>query len=122
MSPRLTIGLPVYNGKKYLPEALDALLGQSFANFELMISDNASTDRTGEICCDYEASDKRVKYFRQPANLGCASNHNVLVHAARGEYINWASDDDRMAVICSNAVFRFWTRIRTSSSVTPGPR
>ena len=56
-SPSLTVGLPVYNGEKYLAEAIDALLGQSYTDFELIISDNASTDGTADICRHYEAQD-----------------------------------------------------------------
>jgi glycosyltransferase involved in cell wall biosynthesis len=92
--PRLTVGLPVYNGERYLAEALDALLGQSFRDFELIISDNASTDRTEQICRRYLARDKRIRYFRQPVNLGAAPNHNFVVEQARGEYFKWASHDD----------------------------
>jgi glycosyltransferase involved in cell wall biosynthesis len=92
--PRLSVGLPVYNGEKYLSEALDALLGQSFSDFELLISDNASTDRTEEICRRYAARDPRVCYIRQPVNLGAAPNHNFVVEQARGEYFKWASHDD----------------------------
>jgi glycosyltransferase involved in cell wall biosynthesis len=93
-APRLSIGLPVYNGENYLSEALDALLGQSYADFELIISDNASTDRTEEICQDYALRDERVRYIRQSHNVGCAPNHNVVFHVARGELFKWASDDD----------------------------
>jgi glycosyltransferase involved in cell wall biosynthesis len=92
--PRLTIGLPVYNGERYLPEALDALLGQSYSDFELLISDNASTDGTEEICRRYAARDDRISYFRQPHNIGACPNHNFLVHKARGELFKWASHDD----------------------------
>jgi glycosyltransferase involved in cell wall biosynthesis len=93
-TPRLSIGLPVYNGEAYMAEALDALLGQSYGDFELIISDNASTDATEEICRDYQARDDRIRYLRQPTNVGCSPNHNLLVHAARGELFKWASDDD----------------------------
>src|SRR5918993_3050002 len=92
--PRLSVGLPVYNGETYLPEALDALLGQSYPDFELIISDNASTDGTEEICRRYLALDGRIRYFRQPVNLGAAANHNFVVKQARGEYFKWASHDD----------------------------
>jgi glycosyltransferase involved in cell wall biosynthesis len=95
--PRLSVGLPVYNGEKYLPEALDALLGQSFSDFELIISDNASIDGTAEICHNYAARDPRIRYFRQPVNLGAARNHNFVVKQARGEYFKWASHDDLYA-------------------------
>jgi glycosyltransferase involved in cell wall biosynthesis len=93
-TPRLSIGLPVYNGEKYLSEALDALLGQSFGDFELIISDNASTDRTAEICAEYQARDERIRYIRQRVNLGAAGNHNFVFQQAKGELFKWASHDD----------------------------
>lgn len=93
-SPRLSIGLPVYNGESLLPEAIDALLGQSYKDFELIISDNASTDHTEEICRGYEEQDSRVRYIRQPRNIGMIPNHNFLVGVARGEFFKWASYDD----------------------------
>ena len=71
--PRLTIGLPVYNGQDFLPQALDALLGQSFRDFELIISDNASTDGTEEVCRRYAAQDDRIRYHRQPRNVGISA-------------------------------------------------
>ena len=95
--PRLTVGLPVYNGEKFLAQSLDALLGQTYADFELLISDNTSTDDTAMICARYQAQDPRVRYFRQPRNIGCAPNHNFLVGQARGEFFKWASDDDLYA-------------------------
>ena len=96
-APRLTIGLPVYNGEKYVAESLEALLGQSFTDFELIISDNASTDSTGDICRRYEEQDSRVCYFRQPRNIGLAPNHNFVAERARGELFKWASNDDLYA-------------------------
>lgn len=95
--PRLTIGLPVYNGERYLEQALDALLAQTFQDFELIISDNASTDCTPEICERYQERDARVRYVRQPVGIGAAPNHNVLVPMARGTYFKWASHDDLYA-------------------------
>jgi glycosyltransferase involved in cell wall biosynthesis len=92
--PRLTIGLPVYNGQNYLSESLDALLGQSYAEFELIISDNASTDGTEEICRRYASMDPRIRYIRQPRNIGAVPNHNFLIREARGELFKWASHDD----------------------------
>jgi glycosyltransferase involved in cell wall biosynthesis len=96
-APRLTIGLPVYNGEKYVAESLEALLGQSFTDFELIISDNASTDSTGDICRRYEKQDSRVRYFRQPRNIGLAPNHNFVAEKARGELFKWGSNDDLYA-------------------------
>jgi glycosyltransferase involved in cell wall biosynthesis len=95
--PRLSIGLPVYNGSRYLARSLDSLLGQSYEDFELIISDNASTDGTSEICREYESKDARVRYFRQPRNIGSSPNHNFVVEVARGELFKWASYDDLYA-------------------------
>jgi glycosyltransferase involved in cell wall biosynthesis len=92
--PRLSIGLPVYNGENYLAESIEALLGQSYEDFELIISDNASTDDTADICHSYEKDDPRIRYFRQEHNIGGAPNHNFLVAQARGELFKWASHDD----------------------------
>jgi glycosyltransferase involved in cell wall biosynthesis len=96
-TPRLTIGLPVYNGERYLAEAIDALLGQSYKDFELIISDNASTDGTAEICQRYARQDARVRYIRQPKNIGLAPNHNAVVEQAQGELFKWAANDDLYA-------------------------
>jgi glycosyltransferase involved in cell wall biosynthesis len=96
-APRLSVGLPVYNGEKYLAQSIDALLGQSYEDFELIISDNASNDGTAGICRRYEKQDSRVRYIRQRYNVGCALNHNLLVGQARGELFKWASCDDLYA-------------------------
>ena len=95
--PRLSIGLPVYNGDNYLAESLDALLGQSYQDFELIISDNASTDGTAEICRRYGKQDSRIRYFRQPRNIGLAPNRNFVIGQARGELFKEASHDDLYA-------------------------
>lgn len=92
--PRLSIGLPVYNGAEYLPQALDSLLDQTFTDFELIVSDNASTDATEEVCRRYAAMDSRVRYIRLPRNVGAAPNHNLVVEEARGELFKWAGHDD----------------------------
>ena len=96
-APRLSIGLAVYNGENYLAESLDALLGQSYEDFELIISDNASTDGTAEICRSYGQQDGRIRYIRQPRNIGLAPNHNFVFQQARGELFKWASHDDLYA-------------------------
>jgi glycosyltransferase involved in cell wall biosynthesis len=92
--PRLTVGLPVYNGENYLAESLDALLDQTYEDFELIISDNASTDSTPDICREYERRDSRVTWFRQPQNIGLAGNHNFVVDKGRGDLFKWGSHDD----------------------------
>lgn len=96
-TPRLTIGLPVYNGEQFLAESLDALLGQTYGDFELLISDNASTDATEEICREYLSRDRRIRYFRQERNIGACPNHNFLVWQGQGELFKWASHDDLYA-------------------------
>ena len=95
--PRLSIGLPVYNSAAYVAESIEALLGQTFEDFELIISDNASTDSTGDICRRYEQLDSRVRYYRQPQNVGLAPNHNFCVTKAHGVLFKWAAGDDLYA-------------------------
>lgn len=92
--PRLSIGLPLYNGERYLRESLDSLLAQTFGDFELIISDNASTDTSGEICRDYAARDPRISYVRQARNRGGFWNHYHVIGLAHGEFFMWAAHDD----------------------------
>jgi glycosyltransferase involved in cell wall biosynthesis len=96
-APLVSIGLPVLNGARYLGEALDSLLTQTFEDFELVISDNASTDATEEICRSYAARDARVRYRRSACNLGAGKNFRVVFELARGVYFKWATYDDRCA-------------------------
>jgi glycosyltransferase involved in cell wall biosynthesis len=93
-APVVSIGLPVYNGARFLAASLDSLLAQTFVDFELVISDNASTDETEEICRAYSAGDPRIRYLRQETNRGAAWNYNSLVGAAAGRYFKWATHDD----------------------------
>ena len=120
--PRLTIGLPVYNGEKYLGESLEALLGQSYEDFELIIADNASTDGTGDICRRYEKQDSRIRCVRQPRNIGCAPNHNFVVWQARGELFKWASHDDLYARNMLAAAWMRSTSTRMLCSLIRGRR
>lgn len=92
--PKVSIGVPVYNGEKYLEEALASITGQTFHDMEIVISDNASSDRTPEICHEFMASDSRIRYHRNETNLGSAANWNLVLELARGEYFKWAADDD----------------------------
>ena len=93
-NPRLSIGLPVYNGEKYLRRALDSLLGQDFGDFELIISDNASTDGTTDICKDYARQDSRIRYFQSQSNRGATWNYRHVFDLAHGEDFKWAASDD----------------------------
>ncbi|MEA5576658.1 glycosyltransferase family 2 protein [Anabaena sp. UHCC 0451] len=92
--PQLSIGLPVYNGEKFIQASLDALLNQTFSDFELIISDNASTDNTEEICRNYAAEDQRIRYYRNPSNIGCAGNFNRVFELSQSKYFKWAAYDD----------------------------
>src|SRR3989338_4593898 len=91
----VSIGLPVFNGGEYLKVAVDALSDFIYSNFELIISDNASTDSTSEICKQYLKADKRVRYYRQSMNIGGIDNFNYVLEKAQGEYFMWAAHDDR---------------------------
>lgn len=93
-NPLIAIGLPVYNAERYLAEAIDSHLGQSFEDFELLISDNGSQDGTKEICEHYAARDSRVVYIRHEVNRGLSWNHKFAFEQARATYFRWGAADD----------------------------
>jgi glycosyltransferase involved in cell wall biosynthesis len=92
--PQISVGLPVYNGEKYLRVAIDSLLNQDFQNFELIIADNASTDATEQICRAYAAADPRVRYHRNATNIGSARNYARVFELARAQFFKWVAHDD----------------------------
>ena len=92
--PAISIGMPVYNGEKNLPRILNSLSEQTYKDIELIISDNASTDATEKICREYASRDNRIRYIRQPENLGAVANFQYVLNEARGEYFMWAAADD----------------------------
>jgi glycosyltransferase involved in cell wall biosynthesis len=92
--PTVSIGLPVFNGERYLAEALESLRAQDFDDFELLIGDNGSTDRTRDICLNYARRDSRITYHRSDVNRGATWNYNRLVPLACGRYFKWAAHDD----------------------------
>lgn len=94
-APLVSIGLPVYNGARTLTAALDSLLAQTCQEFEIVISDNASTDDTAAICAAYAAKHPRIRYFRQPRNIGASGNFRSVREACTGRYFMWAAADDR---------------------------
>jgi glycosyltransferase involved in cell wall biosynthesis len=95
--PAVSIGLPVFNGEQFLEQSLDSILAQTYTDFELIISDNASTDRTESICRRYAERDARVRYHRQPHNRGVTWNFRQVASVARGGYFLWTAHDDRFA-------------------------
>ncbi|MCX7132363.1 glycosyltransferase family 2 protein [Aeromonas sp.] len=94
MTPKVTIGVPVYNGEKTIRQCLDSIVLQTFSDFELIIADNASVDNTESICREYELADKRITYIRHHENMGGEYNLKYLLGKASGEYFMWAAVDD----------------------------
>lgn len=91
---RVGIGMPVYNGERYLEQTLRATLAQTYDDFHLIIADNASNDRTAEICQDFAATDRRIVYVRNPVNLGAARNYVRCFEPSDCEYFRWGNSDD----------------------------
>ena len=89
--------MPVYNGANYIEEAIQSILTQTYSDFELIISDNASTDSTAEICQAYVKQDSSIRYYRNEKNLGAAKNFNRVFELAQGKYFKWAAHDDLIA-------------------------
>jgi len=94
---KISVGMPVYNGEQYLESAIDSVLAQTFDDFELIIADTASEDRSSEICQDYAARDPRIRYIRNEANIGAAANYNLLFAEARCDFFRWNNADDLLA-------------------------
>ncbi len=92
--PRVSIGMPVYNGQRWLEETLQSLRGQTLSDFELIISDNASTDGTRAICERHAAEDRRIRYYRNAHNIGANRNYMAVLALARAKYFKWASASD----------------------------
>lgn len=96
-APLVSVGLFVYNGERFIEEALQSILNQTFTDFELIISDNASTDRTGEIAQAYAQCDSRIRYYRAEKNMGAGWNARRVYELATGKYFKWAAVDDLLA-------------------------
>jgi glycosyltransferase involved in cell wall biosynthesis len=96
-TPRVSLGLPVYNGERYLALAIESILAQTFGDFELIIGDNASTDGTEQICRRFAAADPRIRYVRHASNIGGSGNFNAVFHLSRAPYFRWAAHDDLLA-------------------------
>ena len=96
-APCISIGLPVFNGENHVRETLESILNQSHGDLEVIISDNASVDKTEEICLTYAKRDPRIRYVRNEKNIGAAANFNRVFALARGRFFKWAAHDDLMA-------------------------
>lgn len=96
-NPVISLALPVFNGENFVKEALESIREQTFTDYELIISDNASTDSTEEICRAFAEADSRVRYFRNETNIGAGPNFNLAFSYATGRYFKWVSHDDTMA-------------------------
>ncbi|HKM84423.1 MAG TPA: glycosyltransferase family 2 protein [Candidatus Acidoferrum sp.] len=92
--PRVSVGMPLYNCERYVADAIDSHLRQTYSDFELVITDNASTDRSEEICRSYADRDPRIKYYRNPENIGAGGNFRRCFELAQGEYFRWTPSDD----------------------------
>jgi glycosyltransferase involved in cell wall biosynthesis len=95
--PRVSVGLPVYNGERYLRTAIESILAQTYQDFEFIITDNASTDKTEQICREFARLDKRILYHRNEKNIGAPRNFNLAFKLSHGEYLKWATSDDYIA-------------------------
>lgn len=94
MEPRVSIGMPAYNSAGTIASAIESLLAQTFGDFELIVSDNASTDHTQEVVRELARLDARIKFQRQAINVGANPNYTAVFRPARGEYFKWASSSD----------------------------
>lgn len=90
----VSVGLPVYNGEAFLSEAIESILSQTHENLELILSDNASTDQTREICEYFAHQDRRVRFYSHSENRGAASNFNFVLDSAKGSFFKWMAHDD----------------------------
>ena len=93
-TPLLSVGVPVYNGLPYLEQSLESLRGQDFGDLEIIVCDNASTDGTADLVRDLAVRDPRIRYVRNPTNLGASSNYNKAFGLSRGRYFRWTASDD----------------------------
>jgi glycosyltransferase involved in cell wall biosynthesis len=96
--PRVSIGMPVYNREKYVAASIEAHLNQTYGDFELILTDNCSTDRSEEICREYAAKDSRIQYYRNPRNLGAAGNYRRCFELSTGEFFRWTPSDDLVSL------------------------
>jgi glycosyltransferase involved in cell wall biosynthesis len=95
-APRVTLAMPVYNGENFIQKAIESILAQTFGEFELVVSDNASSDLTREIVKSYQQRDRRIRLVENTKNIGAAANYNVGFMQAKGEFLKWCAHDDEI--------------------------
>lgn len=95
--PLVSIGLPVYNGQNFVAEAIQCVLNQTFSNWELVICDNCSTDRTLAICRQFAEQDNRIRVYQNPRNMGVCFNYSEVFRLSHGRYFKWMAHDDLFA-------------------------
>jgi glycosyltransferase involved in cell wall biosynthesis len=95
--PLVSIGVPVYNGERFVSRSLNAILAQTYKNYEVIISDNGSTDATNNICQEFAAKDSRIKLSRNETNQGAYANFMKVLKLSQGKYFAWAAADDQWA-------------------------
>jgi hypothetical protein len=104
MPVRVSLAMPIYNGEQYVEETIRSILAQDCTDFELIITDNASTDRTEEICRAFAVRDSRIRYVRNERNLGASANYNLGLSLATGEFFKWCACDDLISANCIGAL------------------
>ena len=119
--PKVSVGLAVYNGERYLHDAISSIVTQTFRDFELIICDNDSTDGTREICLGFAAEDERIRYLRNPVNIGGVRNENRTMFLARGSTSSSQPHDDLIAPEFLERCVAVWTPTRTAMSASPVP-
>jgi len=99
-SPKVSVCIPVYNREDFIADAIESVLQQTFTNFELIVTDNCSTDNTPQIVQSYAQQDRRIIYYRNEHDLGICSSMNRAILLSRGEYIKFLFSDDKLAPEC----------------------
>lgn len=94
MESLISIVLPIYNGEKYMRKSIDSVLAQTYANWELLIIDDGSTDNTAVIAQEYAAKDSRIRYYKNPENMRLPRTLNRGFSLAKGDFLTWTSDDN----------------------------
>jgi glycosyltransferase involved in cell wall biosynthesis len=112
--PLISIGMPVFNGGKHLKEAITTTLKQTYSNFELIISDDNSTDNSSKIISNYSKKESRIKFFKQKQNIGSIANFNFVLSKARGEFFTWFAQDD---IHDKDFLFKLQANIKKTKSV-----